>query len=473
MSAARVIVVGGGLAGITAALTAADGGAPVTLVERRRHLGGLTWSSRRNGIWFDNGQHVFLRCCEAYLGLLGRLGVADLVHLQDRLAIPVLAPGRAEPAWIRRSRLPAPLHLAGSLAAYRLLSPGERLGLVGAALALARLDPDDPALDGRTFGAWLAEHGQRDRAVERLWNLIIRPTVNLPAGEASLALAVKVFRTGLLDRAGAGDIGWATVPLARLHGESSERALAEAGVEVVTGASVEAVDGFGDGRAGSVRVGPRTVGGGAVVLATPPGVAAALLPAGLGPDAAALGTSAVVNVHLVLDRRVTDLTLAAAVDSPIEFLFDRTESSGLERGQYLAVSLSAADRLLGRPSGELVATHFAALGELLPAARRARLLDAVVTREPAATFRGGPGSRAYRPGTAAARPGVFLAGAWTDTGWPATMESAVRSGRAAGRAALARVGGAGHPDGPAGAPGGRPPSEQRSTPPSLRARSNA
>jgi uncharacterized protein with NAD-binding domain and iron-sulfur cluster len=154
------------------------------------------------------------------------------------------------------------------------------------------------------------------------------------------------------------------------------------------------------------------------------------------PSEVGLGQSPIVNVHLVLDRRVTDLALAAVVDSPIQFIFDRTASSGLRAGQCLAISLSAADEYIGESSARLVGTFFAALQTLLPIARTARLVDGVVTRERAATFRGTPGTAALRPSTRTSVRGLFLAGAWCDTGWPATMEGAVRSGESAARAIL-------------------------------------
>ncbi len=240
MSGPRVIVVGGGLAGVSAALSLADSGAQVTLLERRLRLGGLTWSFQRNGLSFDNGQHVFLRCCAAYLGFLDRIGARDAVYLQPRLNIPVLSPDGTRAA-ITRTNLRAPLHLASALARYRHLTFEQRLRLVWPAFALTRLNPDDPWLDTVTFGSWLSRHGQSDVAIDRLWNLITLPTLNVQASEASLALAVKVFRTGLLDQADAGDIGWSSVPLSELHGDYAVRALDAAGVEILFGARVQQV----------------------------------------------------------------------------------------------------------------------------------------------------------------------------------------------------------------------------------------
>jgi squalene-associated FAD-dependent desaturase len=426
----RVVVVGGGLAGMAAALGLADAGNDVVLVERRSRVGGLTSSFQRGGLWFDNGQHVFLRCCTEYRSFLDRIDATELFHLQDRLDVPVLAPG-GPTSRLARSPLPAPFHLGPALARYRHLRPSERVAAVRAALALRRLDPDDPALDAVTFGSWLTEHGQSPNTVAHLWELIARPTLNLTVDEVALGPAVKVFRTGLLDRADAADIGWARAPLGVAHGERGVSALERAGVELVTGSAVDTLD-VGD--SATVRLADRTITGDAIVVATPHDVAAALLPAGAlapGVDPARLGTSPVVDVHLVLDRRVTDLAFAAVVDSPVQFVFDRTETAGATSGQVLAVSLSAAERDLATRPEALVDEMVAALTQVLPAMGAANVIDSVVTKERAATFRAVPGSAAHRATTRTRIPGLFVAGAWTATGWPATMEGAVRSGNSA------------------------------------------
>jgi squalene-associated FAD-dependent desaturase len=289
-------------------------------------------------------------------------------------------------------------------------------------------------LDEITFGAWLSDHGQGARATEALWDLIALPTLNIHAEEASLALAAKVFRTGLLDHADAGDIGWSAVPLGQLHGEPASRALDQAGVELVLGTRVTTIGTKASGV--TVDTGDRAVHADAVILATPPDVALCIAPSGSVPAVEGLGASPIVNVHLVLDRTVTDLPMAATIGSPIQFVFDRTASAGLGHGQCLAISLSGADAYLGQRPEELVRQFFDALGELFPPARRARLIDGVVTRERAATFRARPGTRQLRPGARTPVEGVFLAGAWCDTGWPATMEGAVRSGTSAAHTAL-------------------------------------
>ena len=429
-----IVVVGGGLAGLSAALALVDEGAEVTLLERKARLGGATWSFRRHGLWFDNGQHVFLRCCTAYRGFLERIGATGSVLLQDRLELPVVAPGGAV-AWLRRNGLPAPLHLAGSLARYQHLSIADRLRLGRALVPLRRAALDDPALDETTFGAFLRSHGQRTAAIERLWDIICTPTVNLPADEASLTLAATVFQIGLLTDATASDIGWSRVPLAHLHADPAREQLERAGADIRTNVAVSALEPTSGGIV--VRTPGEQITADAVVVAVPHDVAAALVPADV-PGAvswSALGASPIVDVHLVYDRKVVDRELFAAIDSPLQFVFDRTSMCGLEGDQQcLAVSLSAATRWINAPADELIAMAARELTRLFPEAGAARVIDGVVIRERAATFAGRPGTRRLRPTTRTPVAGLFLAGAWTDTGWPATMEGAVRSGVAAANA---------------------------------------
>jgi squalene-associated FAD-dependent desaturase len=436
MTAKRVAVVGGGLAGITAALDCAAAGAKVTVLEVRPRLGGAAYSFERDELRLDNGQHVFLRCCTAYIGLLDRLGSRGLTTMQRRLDIPVLAPG-GRVARLKRNRLPAPLHLGNALLRYSHLSPADRARAIYAALALRRLDPADPRLDERTFGSWLAGHGQRPDAIEALWDLIARPTLNVVAEEASLAQAVQVFRTGLLTSASAGDVGWARAPLGDVHDGPARRGLAAAGADVRLRWKAERV--APAGAAWTIEGNGECVPADAVVVAVPHDRLADLLPPGAlaAPERLAdLGTSPIINLHIAYDRRVMDVAFTATVRSPVQFVFDRTDSSGLATGQLLAVSLSAADEDMQRRPEELRARYLPALAALFPAARTASVERFVVTREHAATFRAVPGAIALRPGARTKLPGLALAGAHTTTGWPATMEGAVRSGHTAANEVL-------------------------------------
>ncbi len=441
----RAVVIGGGLAGIACALDCADAGAQVTLVEVRRRLGGAAYSFEREGVAVDNGQHVFLRCCSDYRGLLERLGSSAGVRLQDSLEIPVLAPGR-EPLMLRRGPLPAPLHLAAALLRYRHLSVAQRLAAARAAAALGRLDPQDGELERMTFGAWLRDHRQGERSLAALWDLIALPTLNLRADEASAALAAFVFQTGLLERADAGDIGFHELALSETIDVPARAALARAGVELKLGWRAE-------------RIVPAAAGmqvhGGAdqeleadvVVVAVPHARAAGLIESLLPQTAGRLrrlASSPIVNIHVVYDRQVCDWRFAGGVDTPVQYLFDRSRAGGVPPGcQYLAISLSGAAREMQMSVDALRELYLPALVELLPRTRQAKLLSFFVTREHAATFRAAPGVQALRPPAASAFNGLVLAGTWTDTSWPATLEGAVRSGHTAAREALRALGGTG------------------------------
>ncbi|MFI1014898.1 hydroxysqualene dehydroxylase HpnE [Streptomyces sp. NPDC020965] len=441
----HAVVVGGGIAGTTAALRLADAGLRVTLLESRPRLGGLAFSFRRGDLTVDNGQHVYLRCCTAYRWFLERIEGAHLAPVQDRLDVPVLdvgGPGRPRLGRLRRAALPVPLHLAGSLARYPHLSVAERLSVGRAALALGRLDPADPALDGLDFATWLGRHGQSRRTIEALWDLVGVATLNATAPNTSTGLAAKVFKTGLLSDPGAADIGWARVPLGELHDTLAGKALAAAGVRTEVATRVRSLTRTDQG---GWRVGTdgESLEADTVVLAVPQREAHELLPDGAVDDPGRLldiGTAPILNLHVLYDRKVLRRPFFTALGSPVQWVFDRTEASGVTEGQYLAISQSAAEDEIDTPVAELRSRYLPELERLLPATRGAGVRDFFVTRERTATFAPAPGVGRLRPGTRTRAPGLYLAGAWTATGWPATMEGAVRSGFTAADAALSALG---------------------------------
>ncbi|MGW2763361.1 hydroxysqualene dehydroxylase HpnE [Streptomyces sp. NPDC001275] len=441
----HAVVVGGGLAGLTAALALADAGMRVTLLEGRPRLGGLAFSFQRGDLTIDNGQHVYLRCCTAYRWFLDRIGGAALAPLQDRLEVPVVDATRPEGrrlGTLRRDALPVPLHLGRSLATYPHLSLAERVRVGRAALALKGLDLTDPALDARDFGSWLTEHGQSARAVEALWDLVGVATLNAVARDSSLGLAAMVFKTGLLSDPGAADIGWARVPLGELHDGLARRALDSAGVRIEVRTRVTSVSLNGNG-SWNVQLPGESLVADAVVLAVPQREAHGLLPAGAldAPDRLLrIGTAPILNAHVVYDRTVLNAPFFAAIGTPVQWVFDRTEAAGLKHGQYLAVSQSVAQDEIDAPVSVLRERYLPELRRLLPRARGAEVKDFFVTRERTATFAPAPGVGRLRPGARTKAPGLYLAGAWTATGWPATMESAVRSGVKAAEAALSALG---------------------------------
>jgi protoporphyrinogen oxidase len=496
----KVVVIGGGLAGITAAIALAKAKHEVTLLEAKPRLGGATMSFNRDGLVVDTGQHVFLRCCTAYRGLLDRLGMTAHAPLQPRFDVTVVAPGKK--AVMKRRRVPAPLHMMPALLGYPFLNTPERLRLTLAALAFRRLNEADPKTDELRLGDWLEAHGQDERTRRVLWDLFSVSSLNVPGDDASLALAAVVVKTGLLGSADAADIGVPALPLGDLHGTAAARVLAKLGATVRLSTKVTTIEPKGEGefliRLGRAATpaapadapapsstgdapappstgsnaqkapepisgsfaqtapkealesanepqGPAGLGadGGeviladAVVLAVPHEQAAKLIPPGALPAEtvdgwAGLGAAPIVNVHVIYDRKVMDVPFAAGVDSPVQWVFDRTRISGMhargDKGQYLAISLSAADEYALTPVAELREKFVPALAELFPAARDATVTEFFVTREKRATFRQVPGTAKLRPKAATGLPGLVLAGSWTDTGWPDTMEGAVRSG---------------------------------------------
>jgi squalene-associated FAD-dependent desaturase len=397
----KAAVVGGGLAGLSAALELVDAAHEVTLYEARPTLGGAVQTlPRREGDPEpapDNGQHIALGCFTEYLRFLERIGEGGSVQ-RSPLALSVLDE-RGRAAAIR----PSPL----ALLRYRHVPLADRLRILR---ALARWGD----ASGTTFADALRARGQSQQAIDRFWDVFIRPALNLPAEEASAAAGSFTVQTALLAGKCASDLVLPTQPLGEMHGEAARRALEAAGAIVRTGARVDAL---------------AELEAEAVVVAVPPAESARLL-GEPGPD---LGYSPIVSVHLFFDRQLLREPLAALLESPAHWVFDRGRLTGHQpdRGQYLTVVSSGAPELEALRGRELVGLIAGALTERLGPAE---LLWSRVSREPEATIAVRPGSEAHRPGPQTARPNVTRAGAWTGTGWPPTMEGAVRSGLAAARA---------------------------------------
>ena len=445
---ADVVVVGGGLAGISAAVDLAEAGLSVTLLEARPWLGGATCSFARRGLTIDNGQHAFLRCCGAYQGLLAKLGVAESVAVQNRLELAVLGaaiPGMDGQLTLRRSGLPAPLHLARALAEYRLLPPAERLKAAGAmaALRFARFGPDSDEL---SFGEWLARHNQDENSRRVLWDLLSVAALGLPADKADLSLMAGALRAAVLSGRGSADIGVPAVPFSKLHSGPAEALLARLGARVLLGVRAAAVQLSGRGgydiwldptAAGSQDAvlghGPSALHATGLVLAVP-AWEAAVLAAELTSDAdrwARLEAAPVLSLHVIYGSPVTPLPFAAVLDSPVRWVVDKTGPAGLHIGQYLAACVPAAGSYVDLPASQLRAELLPELERLFPASADAEVEDFFTTRERRAVIRQVPGSQRLRASQPAGLRGLGLAGAWTSTGWPDTMEGAVRSGRTA------------------------------------------
>ena len=411
----RAVVVGGGLAGCAAALELVTSGHEVTLLEARPTLGGVVQTlPEREGDPSpppDNGQHIALGCFTEYLDFLTKLGQREALA-RSRLSLPVIDES-GKTAFIKPS--------LRSMLRYSHLRPGARLRLVRTLLRLRRIDAG--SCDDRTFWALLVGLGESEQAVWRFWDVFMRPALNVRSDEASAELAVMTVQTALLGPRRASDLVLPTAPLGEMHGAAARRKLESLGVRVKTSARVtQLIPG-----AAVLADGDR-VQGDAFVVAVPPAESAGLLDE---PDPE-LGKSPIVSVHLWFDRELLRHPLAALLGSDAHWVFDRGRLTGHppDRGQYLTVVSSGVPELMGVRGRELVDRM---RDELTSRLGEAQLLWSRVSREPAATFAGVPGTAARRRGPRTSRINVARAGAWTDTGWPATMEGAVRSGRAAAR----------------------------------------
>jgi squalene-associated FAD-dependent desaturase len=408
-------VVGAGLAGLAATCRLADQGHEVILVDRGRLLGGKATSFTVDGVEVDNGQHVHLGCCTDYLDFVAALGLRELLWTQPRFEVTVLR-RNATPSRLRAARgLPASLSLLPSFAAYAPLNGAAKIQVVRGLRAAT--ETPDPA---ETFGSWLRRHGQGQMAIDGFWELFVVPALNARVDEVGAEDALFVIRTALLGDADAARIGWSRVPLARIAEAAAQRART---VRLRTGV-VSLLD-DGAAVAGVRCTDGEEIGADAVVLAVPPARLATILgePERYGIDGLAeFRTRAIVDVHLWFDGGSGPSGFAALIGSPVQWVFQKQPG-------YLCCSLSAAETLVTAPEAELVELCRAELVAVWPPLAPARLLRGAATRDPEATFVPSPGL--HRPGPLTSRSNLVIAGAWTATGWPATMESAVRSGRAA------------------------------------------
>jgi squalene-associated FAD-dependent desaturase len=412
----RVAVVGGGLAGLSAVLSLKRDGYETHLFERARLLGGKATSFEVGGTVVDNGQHVILACCTEFIDFIGSLealdpGGAPLLRLQRRFdALVVYRGGTAR---LREVPLPAPMHLAVSLARYGVVDLRTRIS-IGRAVLAAR----GPARSGETFADWLDRHQQSSAARTTFWEPFLVPALNAAPADVAAEDALFVVRTAFL-RAGAARFGFSRVPLgeiARRAGRAADRVALRS---PVVGVRVEG------GHVAGVMLEDHIEPFDAVILAVPPSRLRTLLgtPEDFGiHHLEQFRTAPIVDVHLWLDRQSLEFEFAALLESPVQWVFEKGPG-------YVCCSMSAAERYVSWKNDDLIALCREELARALPHVRDAHVLRGAVTRDREATFVPTPGLR--RPGARTAVAGLALAGAWTDTGWPATMESAVRSGRQA------------------------------------------
>jgi squalene-associated FAD-dependent desaturase len=436
--APTVAIAGGGLAGLAAGCALAEAGFRVTLSERRPYLGGRASSYQHPGTGevVDNCQHVLLGCCTNLLDFYRRAGVEGKIRWYDKLTF-IEPGGRA--SVIAPSGLPAPLHTAVAFLKADCLSFRDKLAISRAMMALA---PAAPADRGESFFSWLKRHGQTTQAIERFWKTILVSALNEDLDQVSVPYAAQVVRESFLKSAAAGRMGIPTVPLTELYSTAGDYIRARGG-EIQLRAGVESFRAETSG----VRV---TTNGQEdrfdyLVLAVPFDVLGRILPDGpsAAPLAAALAefsTSPITGIHLWFDRQISDLDHAVLLDRTIQWMFHKSRLiQGRENGSgsYVELVVSCSRSLVEKSKADIIEMALKEVQEFFPGAPGANLLKSTVIKEVNATYSPRPGIDQHRPKPETAWPRVFLAGDWTATGWPATMEGAVRSGYLAAEA-LAR-----------------------------------
>jgi len=436
-----VAVVGGGLAGLAAGCALAEAGFHVSLFERRPYLGGRASSYQHPGTGeiVDNCQHVLLGCCTNLLDFYRRAGVQDKIRWYEKLTF--LEPG-GRASVIVPSVLPAPLHTALAFLRADCLNLRDKLAI---SRAMAALGPAAPADRGESFLDWLKRHGQTEQAIERFWKTILVSALNEDLDRVSVPYAAQVVRESFLKSAAAGRMGIPTVPLTDLYSTAGEYIRARGG-EIQLRAGVESF------RAEDSEVYVMANGQGRkfdyLVLAVPFDVLGRMLPdtSAAAPLTVALGqfsTSPITGIHLWFDRQISELDHAVLLDRTIQWMFHKSriiEARENGCGSYVELVVSCSRSLVEKSKAEIVDMAVKEAQEFFPGAREAKLLKSTVIKEVHATYSPRPGIDQYRPKPETAWPRVFLAGDFTATGWPATMEGAVRSGYLAAEA-LARFSG--------------------------------
>ena len=451
-SAPSALVIGGGLAGIAAAVRLSESGWRVTLLEARNSLGGRAFSfvDPDSGRELDNGQHVIVGACRNLVAFFDRIGVGDLWHLQPRLNVDVF--DRAG----HRGKIyglggPSPGHLLAAFITYRHLTLSDKCRAVRGVVAAMVADRSAPEMESTSFYDWLRAHGQSEACIYNLWNVIIEGTLNDNIRDVSAAMGLMIIQDGLLKGRREINLGYPKAPLGQAVGKPSETHLGKMGVRTLLGCPAHAVEVDADGLVLGVTAGPgRVFRADVYVSALPFWILPSLIPdnlAGMAPfnSLTGLQASPIVNVHLEYDRPVMDGDFCYFLDSPLQWVFNDSLIRGSDRsrgGQHLTVSISAAWDHIDLPRTEIVRSIAAEMRAAFPQARRAELVKSTVVKQRNATFRCTPGAQRFRPGPVTASPNLFLAGEWTDTGWPSTMEGAIISGYNAAAAVMSRVGAA-------------------------------
>ena len=449
------VVIGGGLAGISAACALVDQGVSVTLLEKRPFLGGRAFSfiDAETGQEVDNGQHVYLGCCTAYTGFLQKLGISNRTVLQKRLRVPVVNNSGKVGVFSTAPLLPAPLHLLPSFLTFPHLSMRDKLRALSAIVRIHRINrlQHREELEALTFEEWLKKYGQSKRSCDVLWNLLTLPVLNDSISDVSAYMGIMAFQEGFLPERNSANIGYSRVGLTELISDAAKNYITRGGGHVLSGHTANNVI-ISNGNAYGVDVGSQVIPADVVVSAVPWDILPTLLPPEVAGDpfftpANELEWSPIVGIHVWYDRPVMEEEFLATIDSPIQWVFNKSRIQELSwSGQYLCISISGAWEHAQMAKEHLRTLFLAEMVRLFPKASAATVVQFIVVKQLSATFRCTPDVQAYRLPQRTPVNNLVLAGDWTQTGGPATMESAVRSGYlAAGEVIRALDGRVPHP----------------------------
>ena len=427
---AEIVVIGGGLAGLATAAALGGAGHSVKLLESRPFLGGRATSYEvGNGDeaeFIDNCQHILLRCCVNLLDFYRRLGVEQDIAFSREFSF--LEPGGRRSV-LRSGMFPAPAHFAESFLKLTFLNFSEKLAVGRAILAIGR-ERGRTDLDSITMQQWLEEHGQPPRAIERFWRQVLVSAINEELDQMAAAHGFQVFRLGFLATSTSYEMGVPNVPLGKLYSGEAWKRIGNVEIHMRTPVSRIVIEGA---TVRGVVAGDREIRGDYYVSTLPFERVAGVAPE-LGIDVSAFEHSPITGVHLWFDRAVTDMPHATLLDRTIQWMFNKHE------GRYIQLVVSASRSLTEMPRADVIALAVRELAEFFPAVREAKVEKAHVVKEIRATYSAKPGLEAHRPGNHTKVSNLFLAGDWTQSGWPATMEGAVRSGYLAAEAVTSAAG---------------------------------
>jgi squalene-associated FAD-dependent desaturase len=434
-----VTIIGGGVSGLAAACALADKGYRVRLLERRPYVGGRASSYEHPGTGevIDNCQHILLGCCTNLIDLYQRLGVSDQIFWAD--AMTFIEPGGRQSV-LAPSSLPAPLHTAGSFLQAKCFSISDKVTIARGVQAFLFSTPPD---SDENFAQWLKRHHQTPRVIRRFWHTVLASALNEDPECISVHYAAKVLREVLLFSAQGGAMGIPRLPLSDLYGRAIDYIKARGG-EAYLRTSVESFQ-QQDGQWTVHDSEGNSFTSDAVILALSFEGLSALLPAlpvnptstDLGANLKNFGHSPITSIHLWFDREFTGLTHAALLDATIHWMYNKSKLQPAHRngeGSYVELVVSASKSLVSMQRQQIIDLAMQELASFFPAVREAKLLKAAVTKEVRATYSIRPLLDRIRPGSTSPWPGIYLAGDWTATGWPSTMESGVRSGYLAAEA---------------------------------------